>query len=128
MLVTVYSEGWAAWNDIGPILNIYCYGSAALLAERHHLKTARNVVNLDGLVDLDDLKQRLAEKRLQEESARIDLMQATSNLAWDYIVDSRSQGLSIVSLEQGEWVGQMVKHGSNMVYMSVFRDVVEVSV
>jgi hypothetical protein len=96
-----------------------------LLAERHQLKTARNVVNLDGLVDLDDLKQRLAEKRLQEESARIDLTRATSNLAWNYTADNESQGLRTVSLEQGEWAGQIVKHGENTVYMSVFRDVVE---
>jgi len=115
----------AYWSDIGPILNIYCYGSAALLAERHQLKAARNVVNLDGLVDLDDLKQRLAEKRLQEEAVHIDLMKAPSDLAWDQVVDSEPQGLSIVSLEQGEWVGQLVKHGENIVYMSVFRDVVE---
>ncbi len=116
----------AYWSDVASILNIYCYGSAALLAERHQLKRTRNVVNLDSLIDLNDLKQRLADKRLQEESAHIDLMQATSDLVWSDTVDNTAHGLHVVSLEQGEWVGQMVRHGANMVYMSVFRDVVEV--
>ena len=113
------------WSDIGPILNIYCYGSAALLAERYRWKTTRNVVNLDGLVDLDDLKQRLVEKRLQEEQARIELLETTSNLAWNCTVETEAQELQVVSLAHEEWAGQMVKRGTNMVYMSVFRDVID---
>jgi hypothetical protein len=29
----------------------------------------------------------------------------------------------VIDLEQGEWVGQMVKDGANMLYLSLFRDV-----
>jgi hypothetical protein len=94
--------------------------------ERHKLKTVRNVVNLEGLLDLEDLKQRLAEKRQQEEAERVNLMQAASNFAWEYSAEAQTQeGLRVIQLEQGEWVGQMVKDGANMVYLSAFRDVVD---
>jgi hypothetical protein len=113
----------AYWADVGPILNIYCYGAAALLGERHQLKPERREVDLEGVTDIDELARRLMEAREQEETERLDLVKAVDGLPWSVGTKAKA-GLEVVSLEQGEWVGQMVKDGPDMVYLSVFRDVV----
>ena len=113
----------AYWADVGPILNIYCYGAAALLGERHQLQPERQKVDLEGLADIDDLARRLTEAREQEATERLDLVKALDGLPWSVGTKDKA-GLEVVSLEQGEWVGQMVKDGPNTVYLSVFRDVV----
>ncbi|MBE3561968.1 MAG: hypothetical protein IMW89_22505 [Ktedonobacteraceae bacterium] len=112
----------AYWADIGPILAIYCYGAAALLAERHQLKAQRQVVDLEGLTGVEDLRQRLAETRRQETAERVDLIQALSSLSWKYGHNEKQSGLRVVDLTQGEWAGQAVKDGQQVVYLSVFRD------
>ncbi len=114
----------AYWADVGPILNIYCYGAAALLGERHQLKPEHQVVDIEGLVDLDQLTQRLAEAREQEAMERLDLVEAVSALAWNGSEADKKPGLRVIDLEQGEWIGQMVKDGANMLYLSLFRDMV----
>jgi len=111
----------AYWADVGPILNIYCYGAAALLGGRHQLQPERQQVDLEGLADMNDLARRLEDARRQESMERINLVEALSNLTWN---NPRTKpGLHVVDLEQGEWVGQMVKDGANMLYLSLFRDV-----
>src|SRR5258708_2311750 len=111
------------WQDIWPLLNTYCYGPAAMLAERYVQRSARRVVNLNGLVDLDDLAQRLEEKRNGLENNRIAMISKLSNLDWDYTVDKEMHGLSILNLQYGAWTGQMVREGAETLYLSVFRDV-----
>ncbi|HLZ56111.1 MAG TPA: hypothetical protein VKR06_04120 [Ktedonosporobacter sp.] len=112
----------AYWADVGPILNIYCYGAAALLAERHQLKAERQVVDLEGLTSIDDLARLRQATREQEALERCNLIEALARLPWP---DTASgSGLRIIDLAQGEWAGQMVKEGSEMVYLSLFRDVV----
>jgi hypothetical protein len=113
----------AYWQDIWPVLNIYCYGPAAMLAERFQQRPARRVVDLNGLVNLDDLAQRLKEKRNQVEADHVAMINELSNQAWDYVVDKKMHGLSILHLQQGEWAGQMVRKGAETLYLSVFRDV-----
>ncbi len=111
------------WADVGPILNIYCYGAAALLGERHQLKPERQAADIEGLIDIDDLVRRLEDARQQETLERINIVKALSSLAWNHSQADKTPGLHVVDLEQGEWVGQMVKDGANMVYLSLFRDV-----
>jgi hypothetical protein len=108
---------------VGPILNIYCYGAAALLGERHQLKPEHLTIDVEGLTDLDHLAQRLEDVRQQEAMERLNLVEAVSTLAWDGTKVDKKSGLRVVDLEQGEWVGQMVKEGANMLYLSLFRDV-----
>ncbi len=113
----------AYWADVGPILNIYCYGAAALLGERHQLKPERQAVDIEGLSDLDHLARRLEDVRQQDAMERLNLVEAVSTLAWNGSEADKKPGLRVVNLEQGEWVGQMVKDGANMLYLSLFRDV-----
>lgn len=113
----------AYWADVGPILNIYCYGSAALLAERHQLKPQRHTLDIEGLKGLDDLAARLADARQRDALEQIDLIEATSALNWQESEEKGANGLRVVDLAQGEWAGQMVKDGSNVAYLSLFRDV-----
>lgn len=114
----------AYWQDIWPILNIYCYGAAALLAERHQLKTPDHAISLDGLTDLDDLAHRLMLDRQQQTSERVDLLHAFSKLSWQQTDTEKQNGLYIMHLSQGEWSGQAVREWNNQVYLSVFRDIV----
>ena len=113
----------AYWEDIGPILTIYCYGSAALLGERRNLQAVRQAIDVEGLSDIDDLARRLAETREQEHAGRVKLIEEVSGQAWDFSVEAETQGLRIVHLSHGQWAGQMVKDGQNLVYLSAFRDV-----
>lgn len=113
----------AYWQDVGPILNIYCYGSAALLGERRKLQAERQSVDLTNLADIDDLAQRLATARQKEQAARAQLVAQVSDQPWDFTVEAETQGLRIVHLAHGEWVGQMVKDGEHIVYLSAFRNV-----
>ncbi|HET8846204.1 MAG TPA: hypothetical protein VFN35_32380, partial [Ktedonobacteraceae bacterium] len=99
------------WQGVGSILNIYTYGAAALLGERHRMQPQRQKVDLENVHCLDELEQRLNEARQQELSERVDLVYALSNLTWKQGNSEQMAGLSIVDLEQGEWVGQSVQDG-----------------
>lgn len=112
------------WQDLWPILNIYCYGSAALLAERQHQEAARSKLDLEGLLDLNDLARRLEETRSREKRARVDLIRELSNLSWNYAVDTDRHGLRILNIEQNTWIGQMVREGSETLYLSVFQNTI----
>jgi hypothetical protein len=108
------------WQDIGPILTIYCYGAAALLAERHRLQAQRRAVDLDALLDLADLQRRLSEVRKQELDERIDIVRALSLLSWP----QSKNGLGIVDLHQDEWHGQLVGEKGELLYLSLFRSTI----
>jgi hypothetical protein len=45
-------------------------------------------------------------------------------LFFDQQVDADRHGLRVVTLGYNPWVGQVVRHGCQIVYASVFRDVV----
>lgn len=112
----------AYWQTVGPILTIYSYGAAALLAERHRLNTQRQVVDLDGIQNLEDLNLRLNETRQQETRDRIDHLNALAGLAWKQAASEEQARMQIINLEEGEWVGQTVQGSDGMLYLSVFRD------
>lgn len=113
------------WQDIGPILNIYCYGAAALLAERHQSQASNNKEDFENLTDLDDLRQRLLHDRQQLLTTRLDHLRAFSTLAWQQKGGGKLlANLHTVHLSQGEWSGQAVRDKDKQVYLSLFRDIV----
>ncbi|WP_141727787.1 ARPP-1 family domain-containing protein [Thermogemmatispora onikobensis] len=111
----------AYWTEMLPVLLIYCYGSAALLAEHQHRAPARPVLDLEGLRDLDDLQQRLAEARRQEQEQRLTQLSSLASLYKRARPAEEHAGLRLLSISQGEWLGQIVYAGSEVVYLSLFR-------
>lgn len=112
----------AYWQELAPILNIYCYGPAALLAERQAWQPARSPLNLERLSDLDDLARRLRATREQEMAAHTALIEDRASASWGGTITEERQGLRTITLEQENWAGQMVSDGNQMVYLSVFND------
>jgi hypothetical protein len=113
----------AYWQDLFPILTMYCYGPAALMAERKRWTTERQVVDLEGLTDLDDLEQRLGEARASERTARVAAVEALTGANWNQDVEEERAGLRVLSAEHEEWRGQVVRSDDETVYMSLFADV-----
>jgi hypothetical protein len=111
----------AYWQDIAPILNIYCYGSAALLAGQLQMQAVHTPVQLANVTDLADLAQRLVAAREQEQELHLQAVVERADASWDYSLETEIRGLRIVTLSQGAWVGQMVKDGDTLVYLSIFR-------
>jgi hypothetical protein len=112
----------ACWEDVGPILNIYSYGPAVLLAERQQFQQKRHALNLAALSDLNDLAHRLEEARAQDEAERISQIGELAAAPWKRAGDGSKQRLLVEYLQHQDWVGQLVRHGNNIVYLSVFRD------
>jgi hypothetical protein len=112
----------AYWSDVGPILTMYCYGAAALQAERHQLQSTRAPLNLDGLANLDDLAQRLQQARSQDEATYRSGLETFAQDTWKYNPEEGKKGLEVLSLASQEWVGQIVRSNQQIVYLSVFRD------
>ena len=112
------------WQELSPILAMYCYGPAALLAERRGYERVSEPLDLDGLTDLDDLAGRLRDVRVREANGRADIVQELATLFFDQQVDEDRHGLRVVTLGYNPWVGQVVRDGRQIVYASVFRDVV----
>jgi hypothetical protein len=110
------------WRDLAPILNIYCYGPAALLAEREDYSTGRSAPDLVGLADLDDLADRLDRSRRQHAIARSEALGALAAAGWSCHDETVRHGLTIRTIGWESWAGQVVLDGSDMMYLSVFRD------
>jgi hypothetical protein len=113
----------AYWQDIFPILTIYCYGPAAILAERRRWQPARQSLDLDRLSDLDDLERRLLQTRERERQARADEVETLTRATWDYTADEDRAGLRVLTATQGDWHGQIVRAGDEAVYLSLFHDI-----
>jgi hypothetical protein len=113
----------AFWRDVGPVLTLYCYGPAALQAERHGWQPAGRPVDLDGLADLDDLARRLQEARREEAIDRCEQIRRTAAAAWQLSIDECRHGLQVVTAEHDGWMGQAVLEKAEPVYLSLFRDV-----
>jgi ARG and Rhodanese-Phosphatase-superfamily-associated Protein domain len=111
------------WQDLFPILTMYCYGPAALMAERKRWATERQVVDLEGLTGLDDLERRLGEARASERASRIATVEALVSADWSQDVDEERAGLRVVSAVREEWRGQVVRSDTETVYESLFCDV-----
>jgi hypothetical protein len=111
------------WQDLFPILTMYCYGPAALMAERKRWTIERQPVDLEGLADLGDLERRLTETRASERTARIDAVEALVRADWSLDVDEERAGLRVLAAERDEWRGQIVRTDDQLVYQSLFCDV-----
>lgn len=112
------------WQQLSPVSAMYCYGPAALLAERRGYNRVTEPLDLDGLTDLDDLAGRLRDVRAREANGRTDIVQDLATLFFDQQVDEDRHGLRVITLSDKPWVGQVVRDGRQIVYASLFRDVV----
>ena len=106
-----------------PLTMMYCYGPAALMAERKRWTTERQMVDLEGLTGLDDLERRLSEARASERTARITAVAGLTGANWNQDVEEERAGLRVLSAEHEEWRGQVVRTDEETVYMSLFADV-----
>jgi ARG/rhodanese/phosphatase superfamily protein len=113
----------AYWQDQYPILNMYCYGPAAMMAERKRWTTERQAVDLEGLADLDDLARRLQAMRASERAARIAGVEALVSAQWREDVEEERAGLRVLSAARDEWRGQLVRTEDETEYLSLFCDV-----
>lgn len=113
----------AYWSDVGPILTMYCYGAAALQAERHKLQSARTLLNLHALTSLDELAQRLSIARQQDERAYLQELETLGRQSWRHQPEEKQQKLQVTHLVSQEWMGQSVQTDDRqIVYLSIFRD------
>lgn len=110
------------WRELAPILNIYCYGPAALLAEQEGYPSGRAALELDGLVDLDDLADRLDRSRRQHAILRSEALGALADAEWSCQEESVRHGLLTKTIGWETWAGQVVLDGSYTSYLSIFRD------
>ena len=101
-------EGY--WQGLSPVLTIYCYGPATLLAERRGYQRVSEPLDLESLADLDDLAGRLRDVRTREANGRADIVQELATLPFDEQVDEDRHGLRVATL--GHPVGgQVVRDG-----------------
>ncbi len=117
----------ACWQDIAPILHIYCYGSAVLLAEQLQAQTTHPPLQLAEITDLAALRQRLLEARQQDQTTHLQAVGERASASWEYSLETETQGLRVVTLSQDIWGGQMVKKDADLVYLSLFRSFAPVS-
>ncbi|KOR32962.1 hypothetical protein TI05_04000 [Achromatium sp. WMS3] len=110
------------WQDLWPILLIYCYGPEVFLAENLQSKSARTAMDLYYIEDLEDLRHELRASRRTDLKARIKLVAELSAFEWKHEVDRIQHKLRIVNLEHQEWAGQMVQKDSEILYLSLFRN------
>ena len=114
----------AYWRGVAPILAMYCYGPAALLAERRGHERVSEPLDLENLVDMRDLAGRLRDVRTREATSRADIVQELATLFFDQQVDEKRHGLRVTTLGYKPWAGQVVRDDRQIMYASVFRDVV----
>lgn len=114
----------AAWQGLAPVLAMYCYGPAALLAERRGYERVNEPLDLEALTDLNDLAGRLRDVRVREAAGRADIVEELATLFFDQQLDEKRYGLRVVTLGHGPWAGQVIREDRHIMYASVFRDVV----
>ena len=112
------------WHGLAPVLAMYCYGPAALLAERRGHERVSEPLDLEDLADLDDLAGRLRDVRAREAAGRADIVEELATLFFDQQVDEDRHGLRVTTLGYKPWAGQVVRDDRQIMYASVFRDVV----
>jgi hypothetical protein len=115
----------AYWQDVAPILTMYCYGLAAVLAAQRGQESARQPLDLDGLADLDDLARRLDAARRHDDDQHVETLCQLADLPWSADPDPAGErhGLRVLTAAADDWRGQLVRDGADTVYLSAFRDV-----
>jgi hypothetical protein len=112
----------ACWADIAPVLNIYGYGPTAVQAERDGYPSGWTAPDLKGLTDLDDLAARLERSRQQHMMARREALGALAVAEWGCHHEDVHYGLTVRTIGWASWAGQVVLDGSEVLHLSVFRD------
>ena len=112
------------WRGLAPVLAMYCYGPAALLAQRRGHERVSEPLDLEDLADLDDLAGRLRDVRAREAAGRAEIVEELATLFFDQQVDEDRHGLRVATLGYKPWAGQVVRDDRQVMYASVFRDVV----
>lgn len=116
----------AYWQELAPILTMYCYGPAALLAERRGCERVAESLDLEALVDLDDLAARLRDVRIREAATRAEIVEEFACQQWGETREEDSHGLQLATLKSASWSGQLIRDaGKQLRYASVFRDVLQ---
>ena len=72
---------------------------------------------------MDDLAHRLRDVRAREAKQRADIVNELATLFFDQQDDEDRHGLRVATLSFNPWLGQAVRDGRQVVYASVFRDV-----
>jgi hypothetical protein len=113
----------AQFAELLPILAIYAYAPAAILSDLEHPEEARPMRRLDllGIGDLSDLRERLAESRCVDERSRVEPLADLCEETWTTTFETERQGLRLLTVEQGPWLGQVVRAGEETVYLSLVR-------
>jgi hypothetical protein len=109
------------WAELLPVLTIYCYAPAALLASYQGVSRPHLPLDLEGLRDLDDLQSRLLTIRRQELAQRLEQLVPLASLEQKGRFTKQPAGLRLLDLKQSDWLGQAVYAGTEMVYLSLFR-------
>ena len=112
------------WQGLAPVLAMYCYGPAAMLAEWRGHQRVSEPLDLENLADLDDLAARLRDVRTRESTSRADSVEELATMFFDQQVDEERHGLRVTTLGYKPWAGQIVRDDRQILYASVFRDVV----
>jgi hypothetical protein len=111
----------AYWRDLSPILAIYGYAPAAILALDRGRGTKREPLNLDGLLGLDDLASRLTGARGRQQYQRADgLRREIGDLGAAWAGDEIRHGLQVQTLFGPRWAGQQVRERGDLIYLSLF--------
>jgi hypothetical protein len=111
----------AYWQDLSPILAIYGYAPAAVLALDRGLVEKREPLVLDGLEDLDDLADRLAAARGRQRDGYAEVLRReVDGLGDGWAGDEARHGLQVQTLLGPHWAGQRVRERDDLVYLSVF--------
>jgi hypothetical protein len=109
------------WAELAPVLVMYGYGPAALLAEDRGHRAPERPLDLEGLADLDDLAGRLAASRREQAGRYAEEVRRAQALAADAKAEGQRHGLDVATLIGDDWNGQVVSEGTDTVYLSLFR-------
>ncbi len=115
------SPSAAAFADMHPVLSIYCYGPAALLADRQGSGSSRVAVDLAELTDIADLSNRLQTARRTQRDDRLRQLSELLNAKWKSKSDEHRHGYRVSTVQSTGWIGQTVHRGQRLTSLSVFR-------
>jgi hypothetical protein len=111
----------AYWQDLAPVLAIYGYGPAAVLAADRGQVAPRFPPDLRGLADRDDLAARLEDARRRHQCHHAgQVREQVDALAGGWVTDENRHGLRVETLLADPWAGQAVRERGELVYLSLF--------
>ncbi|UCF22859.1 MAG: hypothetical protein JSV72_18500 [Ralstonia sp.] len=112
----------AYWQSVWPSLIRECYGSLAIQVAHREGETPppRTRVPLsEDVGSLDELEEAIADVAAEEERRTKELVRALLGVPFSTTVDTTIEGLTIETLEKGDFVGQVVRDGERVAYASI---------